>query len=139
MTKPQYPVPYPQPPRKSRTALWIALGVLGFFVLLCGGCAGIIADDTDNPSSTNVGAGSTPDRGDEIDPAGTEVRDGKFAFVVTQVDPPVKSVGNDFLGTTAQGEFILLHIDVTNTSDQPQSYSGGNQKLIDAQGREFSI
>ncbi|MEU1524083.1 hypothetical protein ABZ413_17965 [Nocardia rhamnosiphila] len=52
MTKPQYPVPYPQPPRKSRTALWIALGVLGFFVLLCGGCAGIIADDTDNPSST---------------------------------------------------------------------------------------
>lgn len=51
MTKPQYPVPYPQPPRKSRTALWIALGVLGFFVLLCGGCAGIIADDTDNPSS----------------------------------------------------------------------------------------
>lgn len=141
MTNPQYPLPCPHPPRKSRTALWIVLGVLGFFVLLCGGCAGIIAtsaDDADNPSGTSVVGGSTPDGGDEIAPAGSEVRDGKFAFVVTQVDPPVKSVGNDFLGTTAQGEFVLVHIDVTNTSDQPQSYSGGNQKLIDAQGREFT-
>lgn len=141
MTNPQYPLPHPQPPRKSRTALWIVLGVLGFFILLCGGCAGIIAtsaDNADNPSSTSVVAGSPSDSGEEIAPAGSEVRDGKFAFVVTQVDPPVKSVGNDFLGTTAQGEFILVRIDVTNTSDRPQSYSGGNQKLIDAQGREFT-
>lgn len=140
MTNPQYPLPHPQPPRKSRTALWIVLGVLGFFVLLCGGCAGIIAtsaDDADTPS-TSIAADPGQDDGDTIAPAGSEVRDGKFAFVVTRVDPPVKSVGGDFLSKAAQGEFVLVHIDVANTSDRPQSYSGGNQKFIDAQGREFT-
>ncbi|NEW59037.1 DUF4352 domain-containing protein [Nocardia cyriacigeorgica] len=33
---------------------------------------------------------------------------------------------------------MLIHIDVTNTSDQPQSYFGSNQKLIDTHGREFT-
>lgn len=139
MTNPHYPQPYPQPPRKSRTGLWIVLGVIGFFILLCGGCAGIIAtsaDDADKPSG-GVATGSAPDAGEDIAPAGSEVRDGKFAFVVTRVEPPTKSVG-DFLSKTAQGEFILVHIDVTNTSDRPQSYFGSNQKLIDAQGREFT-
>ncbi|NKY57426.1 DUF4352 domain-containing protein [Nocardia flavorosea] len=141
MTNPQYPLPYPQPPRKSRTGLWIVLGVLGFFILLCGGCAGIIAtsaDDSDSSSSTTVDAGSAAEDGADIAPAGSEVRDGKFAFVVTEVEPPAKSVGGDYLSKTAQGEFILVHIDVVNTSDRPQSYFGDNQKLIDARGREFS-
>ena len=140
MTDPQYPLPYPQPPRKSRTGLWIVLGVLGFFILLCGGCAGLVAtsaDDTDTPTSS-ISAGSALDDGETIAPAGSEVRDGKFAFIATQVEPPVKSVGGDFLSKAAQGEFILVHIDVTNTSDQPQSYFGSNQKLIDTQGREFT-
>ncbi|MCX0274232.1 DUF4352 domain-containing protein [Nocardia zapadnayensis] len=140
MTNPHYPHPHPQPPRKSRTGLWIVLGVLGFFILLCGGCAGLVAtsaDDADSPG-TSIAAGPAQDDGDRLAPAGSEVRDGKFAFVVTQVDPPVKSVGGDYLGKAAQGEFVLVHIDVTNTSDQPQSYLGSNQKLIDAQGREFT-
>lgn len=137
MTNPQYPLPYPQPPRKSRTGPWI---VLGFFILFCGGCAGLIAtsaDDADSPS-TSIAAGPGQDDGDALAPAGSEVRDGKFAFVVTEVEPPVESVGGDYLSKTAQGEFILVHIDVTNTGDQPQSYFGSNQKLIDAQGREFT-
>lgn len=140
MTNPHYPLPHPQPPRKSRTGLWIVLGVFAFFILLCGGCAGLVAtsaDDAESPSSS-VAAGSAPDEGDALAPAGSEVRDGKFAFVVTQVEPPVKTVGGDYLSKTAQGEFVLVHIDVTNTSDQPQSYFGSNQKLIDAQGREFT-
>ncbi|MBF6351912.1 DUF4352 domain-containing protein [Nocardia flavorosea] len=118
----------------------MVLGVLGFFILLCGGCAGLVAtsaDDADNPTSS-ITAGSVPDDGDAPAPAGSEVRDGKFAFVVTAVEPPAKSVGGDYLSKTAQGEFILVHIDVTNTSDRPQSYFGDNQKLIDAQGREFT-
>ncbi|MBF6439296.1 DUF4352 domain-containing protein [Nocardia cyriacigeorgica] len=138
MSHPQYPLPYPQPPRKSRTALWIVLGVVGFFILLCGGCAGIIATSADDASSSSnsVAGGSGSDG--EVAPAGSEVRDGKFAFVVTQVEPPVRSVGGDYLSKAAQGEFVLIHIDVTNTSDQPQSYFGSNQKLIDTQGREFT-
>ncbi|MBF6455556.1 DUF4352 domain-containing protein [Nocardia cyriacigeorgica] len=139
MSHPQYPLPYPQPPRKSRTALWIVLGVVGFFILLCGGCAGIIATSADDAgsSSSSVASGSGTD-GEDVAPAGSEVRDGKFAFVVTQVEPPVKSVGGNYLSKAAQGEFVLIHIDVTNTSDQPQSYFGSNQKLIDTQGREFT-
>ncbi|PFX04637.1 hypothetical protein CJ469_00045 [Nocardia farcinica] len=139
MTNPHHPLPYPQPPRKSRTGLWIVLGVLAFFILLCGGCAGIIATSANESGAPggSISAGSGAD-GDGIAPAGSEVRDGKFAFVVTRVDPPVQSVGRNLLGKTAQGEYVLVHIDVTNISDRSQSYFGSNQKLIDAQGREFT-
>lgn len=35
-----YPQPYPpQPPKRSNTALWVILSVLGGIFLLCGGCA----------------------------------------------------------------------------------------------------
>ncbi|WP_063814573.1 DUF4352 domain-containing protein [Nocardia fusca] len=141
MTNPQYPLPYPRPPRRNRTALWITLSVLAFFLLLCGGCVGIIAtsaDDTDSPGGNSVVAGTAPDEADDLAPPGSEVRDGKFAFTVTRIEAPAKSVGGEFLSKSAQGEFVLVHIDVTNTSDRPQSYCGGNQKLIDTQGREFT-
>ncbi|MGW0004660.1 DUF4352 domain-containing protein [Nocardia grenadensis] len=85
-----------------------------------------------------MAGGTAPDDGEKTASAGSEVRDGKFAFVVTQVDPPTKTVGGEYLSKAAQGEFVLVHLDVTNTSDQPQSYFGSNQKLIDAQGREFA-
>lgn len=70
--------------------------------------------------------------------AGSTVRDGKFEFVVTAVDPPVKVVGdNPYLQKTAQGEYIQVHLTVTNISNKAKSYWSDNQKLIDDKGREF--
>ncbi|MBF6445728.1 DUF4352 domain-containing protein [Nocardia farcinica] len=158
MTTPQYPPPgsvppggYPPPPpqKKSKT-LVIVLSVLGAFIVLCGfgGCiAAMSSNDADDKTATTTNA-PAPASGEpapaaeppdsDIAPAGSAVRDGKFEFVVTAVDAPVKTVGtNPYLQKTAQGEYILVHVNVTNISDRPQTYFADNQKLIDDQGRKF--
>lgn len=61
-----------------------------------------------------------------------------WSVVVTGVDAPVASVGNDFLNTEAQGEFIPVHITVTNEGKQAEYFFADNFVLVDDQGREFS-
>ncbi|SNS97660.1 DUF4352 domain-containing protein [Rhodococcoides kyotonense] len=70
---------------------------------------------------------------------GTPVRDGKFEFVVTGAQPGVPSVGQDFLTETAQGEYVLVTMSVRNIGDQAQSFATSAQKLLDGQGRQFSV
>ncbi|MEV0684572.1 DUF4352 domain-containing protein [Nocardia sp. NPDC050378] len=128
---PQQPY-YPQPPKKRKVWPWVLGGFLLAVLALFGGCVALIG------GAANEVAKSEQARSVAA-PAGTEVRDGKFAFTVTQVDPPVRTVGdNPYLQKTAQGEFVLVHIEVTNVGDVAQQYFGANQKLIDAQGREFA-
>lgn len=132
--QPNYGQPYPpQPPKpKSKVWLWVLLGVVAAILLVCGGCFAFLNKATDEINESTAKASSAA-------PAGSEVRDGKFAFVVTQVDPPVSTVGdNQFSQQTAQGEYILVHVDITNIGDQAQSYFGDNQKLIDEAGKEYS-
>ncbi|WP_063825243.1 DUF4352 domain-containing protein [Nocardia exalbida] len=141
--QPSYPYP-PQPPRKRRIWPWVLIGGL---ILLCGGCFGIVslaANDTkDSASSTGnhaaaSGGPAAPAKSDAA-PLGTEVRDGKFGFVVTGVEAGVPSVGtNPYLKKDAQGKFVLVRVTVTNTGNKPQTYFGQNQKLIDSQGRQFT-
>jgi hypothetical protein len=69
---------------------------------------------------------------------GTPVRDGKFEFTVTSVEPGGARVGSDLLGQDAQGQYVLVHMTVTNTGDQAQYFDGSSQKAFDAQDREFS-
>ena len=74
-----------------------------------------------------------------VQPAGTEVRDGKFSFLITGIDPPTSSVGtNSYLTTDAQGEYRLVHVDITNIGGEPGSYFGENQKMIDDLGRLYT-
>ncbi|MGQ4600352.1 DUF4352 domain-containing protein [Nocardia sp. R6R-6] len=140
MTNPQQPhlptscqppfVPDP-PQRKRRVWPWVLGGFFACIILLFGGCALLIG------SAAHEVAKQENER-TVAAPAGTNVRDGKFSFVVTQVDAPVKTVGdNQFLKQNAQGEYILVHIEVTNTGDRPQTYFGDNQKLVDDGGRVF--
>lgn len=71
---------------------------------------------------------------------GQEVRDGKFGFVVTNVESGLSTIGKEssWFNQTAEGQFVIVYVDVTNTSNKPQFYSGTNQVLIDEQGREFT-
>jgi len=69
---------------------------------------------------------------------GTPVRDGKFEFTVTSVEPGVPSVGSDAFGQKAQGQFVLMHVTIKNIGDKAQYFDGSSQKAFDAQGREFS-
>ncbi|MCA2206321.1 DUF4352 domain-containing protein [Nocardia rosealba] len=123
---------YPQPPKKRKVWPWVLGGFLLAVLALFGGCAALIG------GAANEVAKSEQARSVAA-LAGTEVRDGKFAFTVTQVDPPVRTVGdNPYLQKTAQGAFVLVHVEVTNVGDVAQQYFGANQKLIDDQGREFA-
>ncbi|MGW5386929.1 DUF4352 domain-containing protein [Nocardia sp. NPDC003963] len=134
----------PQPPRRKAKWPWlIPLGI----VALCGfgGCVAIVSNtnrDSDKSSSAPApaeaaAAGAGADSGPA--PAGSAVRDGKFEFVVTEVETGRKTVGtNPYLQKEAQGQYVLVHTTVTNTGDRPQSYFGTNQTLIDTQGREFT-
>ncbi|NMM17909.1 MAG: DUF4352 domain-containing protein [Cellulomonas sp.] len=69
---------------------------------------------------------------------GTPVRDGKFEFTVTSIEPGVPSVGSDAFGQKAQGQFVLMHLTIKNIGDKAQYFDGSSQKAFDAQGREFS-
>ncbi|NEC93298.1 DUF4352 domain-containing protein, partial [Streptomyces sp. SID12501] len=69
---------------------------------------------------------------------GTPVRDGKFEFTVTGVEPGVTRVGDDMFGQDAQGQFLLVHVTVTNIGDEAQYFDGSSQKLTDTQGRTHS-
>ncbi|MFC0453381.1 DUF4352 domain-containing protein [Rhodococcus jostii] len=71
---------------------------------------------------------------------GTEVRDGKFAFVLTDMESGLSTIGREssMFSEKAEGQFVVVHVDVTNVSKQPQYYSSLNQILVDDQGREFT-
>jgi hypothetical protein len=48
-------------------------------------------------------------------------------------------VGDGYLTATAQGVFVIFTLSVRNIGDEPRSYSGRNQKLIDMSGREYEV
>ncbi|MGF7121317.1 DUF4352 domain-containing protein [Rhodococcus sp. BE178] len=67
------------------------------------------------------------------------VRDGKFEFVVTDVETGLGTVGdNPFLTKKAQGQFVIVTMTVQNTSDKPKGLSPSDQELYDSQGRKFT-
>ncbi|WP_405498352.1 DUF4352 domain-containing protein [Nocardia sp. NBC_00511] len=129
----QQPMPgYPAPPRKRRVWPWVFLGLFACIAVLFGGCAALMGGAAHEVAKQAAQSTS-------IAPVGSEVRDGKFAFTVTGVDAPVNTVGdNEFTSKQAQGEFILVHVDIANIGNQSQSYIGDNQKLIDDQGKSYS-
>jgi hypothetical protein len=69
---------------------------------------------------------------------GTKVRDGKFEFVVTKVESPVKSFKTEF-GTTeeAQGEFVIIRVNISNIGDEAQTLMSTGQVLFNDKGQKF--
>jgi hypothetical protein len=149
----QPPPPSAPPLRKKRRGLLILGAILGLCVVLV--ALGQNSDKqkakapsptSDVPSPTlnlpSPPPGDTPSAAATAPPTpgiGQEVRDGKLAFVVTSVDQS-KTAGdpsNQFETVTAQGQFLNVHMTVSNVGDQSQSFFATNQKLqIGAQ--EFS-
>jgi hypothetical protein len=89
-----------------------------------------------SPSAPVVPEPTTP----TVAPVGSAVRDGKFEFQVldttfakTVSDP----TGNPYMTATAQGNFLVVTLSVTNIGDKPANYFGQNQKVIDTDGRVY--
>jgi hypothetical protein len=69
---------------------------------------------------------------------GEPAADGKFNFVVNGVDCSATELGDQYFGTTAQGQFCIVDVTITNTGDKAQSFFGDNATLFNAAGQEFS-
>jgi len=120
----------PAPPQKSRAWLWVLLSAVGVGVLFFGGCVafvGMVAsnvEDSSGPAATREAAGTI----------GSEVRDGKFAFIVESVGPAANWYG----APQPRGRWVIATVKVANVGNEPQSFFVQNQKLIDAAGREYA-
>lgn len=151
----------PTPPRKSWFARHKILTGLGVVVLLAiiGTALGGGGEDEPTPPAavaTSADAPSDDAPADLAEPApeapaeepvaeepaapgiGTPVRDGKFEFTVTSVETGVATVGDEFLNQQAQGQYVLVHVTVTNIGTEAQMFDGSSQELTDTAGRTHS-
>ena len=69
---------------------------------------------------------------------GEVAADGNFNFVVAGVECGVTTIGGEHFNATAQGQFCIVALTVTNIGDQAQSFWGDNTVLLNDQGQEFS-
>jgi len=95
------------------------------------------ATDADQEAATDAGQEADQAPASDIAIVGDAVRDGNFEIIVDNVQTGVTSVGGEF-GETAQGEFTILTMTVTNIGDEPQTFMDDAQKGTDSQGREIS-
>jgi hypothetical protein len=112
------------PKKKQSVAKWVIVFAV-MAVLMVIGEAGL---HTNNSSSTSTSSTTAPP---PLAGIGQEVRDGKFAFVATSVDQS-KTAGEPSVQietVTAQGEFVNVHLKVSNVGDQAQNFFASNQKL----------
>jgi hypothetical protein len=143
---PQQP---PPPPRKSwprRHKVLTALGAV-FGLLIAFTVIGMVAGGTSTTSnapaaSAPAPAATSPSAAPTSAPPkvagiGTPVRDGKFQFTVTSITH-TQSVGDSLLGQTAQGEYTVVHVTVTNIGNVAQTMDDSAQYVYDSQGRKFS-
>ncbi len=138
--QPQY-YPPQQPPKKKRH--WVRntfLGLAGFIVLIV--IISVAANGGSNGTPV-AGSGATSANATPVAPQvakiGIPVRDGKFQFTVTSVSH-AKSVGDtaNGFGDTAQGEYTILLVTVTNIGSQTQTLDGSSQYVYDASGRKYN-
>lgn len=140
-------VPQAQPKRKARKWPWIA----GAAVVLVGIAGMNDGSDDDGTPPKSTAKMEWADHDSTVAPVPIEpakallpgmhapVRDGKFEFVVTDVQTGLTSLGdNPYLTTEAQGQFVVVTMTVNNTSKEPKGLSPDNQELFDAQGRKFT-
>lgn len=149
MTIPQYNFQPQQvsAPKKKKKWPWVVGAIIALLIVGAMSNGG----DKDEPK-----ASATPTTSAQVAPADAStrevtttpatnpgmhapVRDGKFEFVVTDIESGLSEIGdNPYLTEKAQGQFVIVTMTVLNTSDQPKSLSPSDQKMYDAKGRKFS-
>ncbi len=125
---------------KGLTIAGLVCAVIGLLICILYAAAFSAALSTTSP--TPLGTSAQAPGGVQIAPAasagiGDTVQDGSFTFTVTDVKTGVQALGESFLRTEAQGSYVLVDVTVTNVGTEAATFLGGNQTLLDAQGREF--
>jgi len=116
---------------KFLTALGALIVIIIVFVIIKSTSGG----SSSNDAGSSGGGATTSANGKTAAGIGTPVRDGKFEFTVTAVDPGKGTIGTGSISKTAQGQFVLVHVTVRNIGNQQQSFDQSSQRMIDQQGR----
>jgi hypothetical protein len=135
---PGYPgmQPPPQQPRRRKRhgCLWTLAGA-GVLIVLVIVIVAVAASHSTTTTGTATGAASSP--AGTSGGLGSVVRDGKFSFTITKMTQ-AKTVGASGLSKTAQGEYAILHVAVTNIGNVAQTLDDSSQYVYDGAGRKFS-
>jgi hypothetical protein len=132
--------------KKKRIILPLALiVVIGISVAAKGGGDKGTSDSTTNASQPKAADAPKADAPKAAAPKaaavpgiGAKVRDGKFEFVVTGVERPGKSFAGEFGTTeTAQGEFVIVRVNVSNIGNEAQTLMSTGQVLFNNKGQKF--
>lgn len=145
------PPPPNQPPKRgmstgAKIGLGCGLAAVLVFILVIGGCmAAIVSSDSDGDggSSSSDGGGdggSSEGGGSETAAIGDTVESGAFAFTVTNVETGVTEISDDsgMLTETPDGQYVVVDVTVENIGDESGIFDSSSQKLIDADGKEYS-
>ncbi len=91
-----------------------------------------------NPQTQEVKAESQKSKtqSQEKSAIGTEVRVGNFVYRVSDFSFR-KSVGNEFVGETANGIYLLISLDLMNVDDEPHTLDGSLFSITDLDGRKY--
>ncbi|MDX6429985.1 MAG: hypothetical protein QOE54_2351, partial [Streptosporangiaceae bacterium] len=116
--------------------LFVVLAACG--VLLSAGSTGTTPSNSSPAKAAQPANSTQPARKKAlVNGIGQEYRDGKFAFTVTKIKKGVHRVGDQYLGQTAQGQFVLVSVTVRNIGNEARTFDNSSQKLTDSQGRGF--
>lgn len=153
--------PQGKPKRKSVLKRWWFWVLVVVFLAIVGSCAGTGGGGADPGTTAPDGGGEAAEPGapvdddaddpaegeaDEAPPAeeeksaavGEAVASGDFEVTVTDVETGVASVGDDLFGAEAQGQFIVVSMEVTNIGDSPVTFFSSDVELTDDEARTYS-
>lgn len=119
--------------------LGMLLGLFWFIVFIIA-AANTDTTDFDTTSTSNSSLSSLTE---EKKPEATaklneSARDGKFEFTVKSIKCGETTVGDQYYSVTAQGEFCMVNIKVTNIGDEPQGLYSSSQYLYNSEGQKYS-
>jgi hypothetical protein len=136
------PVFYPVPKRRPRV-----LATIGFMAAMCilGSVVTLLVYALLRPAAHRPTAGpsapaaTTPAAPTKPAPPGlgTPVRDGKFEFVVTNVECGRSKVTAGPVKLDAHGQYCLVNLSVRNIGTSRQTFSEAFQKAIGDDGQEY--
>ncbi|HLS78068.1 MAG TPA: DUF4352 domain-containing protein [Nocardia sp.] len=107
---------------------WLAL-LLGAVCLVAAGCGG----ESDAASGEGKSALlPVPAR------SALPVRDGQFEFILAKTEIEIPRIGGPTSGDEAEGQFAVVHVQVTNTSDTRSVFDYSHQELLDDNGAAYT-
>jgi hypothetical protein len=159
-----YTPPQQRPGMSSgqRTALGCGIAAVVVFVLMLGGCAAILSSDSSSSSDSSGSSGiEASDEGSQpavappvadpaatsepaaeeeqaIEAAGATASSSELEVEIVALETGVSRVSDQLWESTADGEFVVLDVYVTNLTGEPQTVYGNDFALTDGEGRSFA-